>query len=273
MTTKKVILFIIYTIAIIGIAVGVVLVRQRQVLEKNAAPLTTLSFNPTSLSIIRGQNFTVSSRMNSGTNVVTGIDIELTYNPAVIQVSSVTPTAALSNFTQVVGLKNEIDNTVGRLRYVAFTTDKTLGISGIKDLITITGNIKSTATAGSYQLNYGSLTTVAAVGEGQNAVLNKTAGTIVVTLPTPVPTASPSPTVAPTIRPTATATATATVTASPKPIKIGDINTDGFVNMLDIGTLVDNYEVLPITVMNADLNDDGAVNMIDIGIVIDNYEN
>jgi hypothetical protein len=43
--------------------------------------------------------------------------------------------------------------------------------------------------------------------------------------------------------------------------------------MLDIGILVDNYEVLPITVINADLNTDGAVNMIDIGIVIDNYEN
>jgi hypothetical protein len=222
--------------------------------------------------------------MNSGTNMITGIDIELDFNPAAIQVASVTPTNSLSDFTFIV--KNEINNNLGKIRYIAFTTDKTLGISGNIDLLTISGSVPATATAGSYQISYGSLTTLAAVGEGQNAVLNKTSAVVNVSLPTPVPTASPSPTIAPTIRPTATATATATatsvptikptvtptVTPSPIPNKTGDINSDGSVDMIDIGIVVDNYEVLPITVLKADLNSDGAVNMVDIGIVVDNYE-
>lgn len=284
MTTKKTILYITYAIAIIGIIAGVILVRNRQILQKDAAPLTSLLFNPSSLGVIRGKNFTVNSKMNSGTNIITGIDIELDFNPAAIQVASVTPTNSLSNFTFIV--RNEIDNNLGKIRYIAFTTDKTLGISGNIDLLTISGSVPATATAGSYQISYGSLTTLAAVGEGQNAVLNKTSAVVTVSLPTPVPTASPSPTIAPTIRPTATATATATatsvptikptvtptVTFSPIPNKTGDINSDGSVDMIDIGIVVDNYEVLPITVLKADLNSDGAVNMVDIGIVVDNYE-
>ena len=292
MTTKKTILYITYAIAIIGIIAGVILVGNRQILQKDAAPLTSLLFNPSSLGVIRGKNFTVNSKMNSGANIITGIDIELDFNPAAIQVASVTPTNSLSNFTFIV--KNEINNNLGKIRYIAFTTDKTLGISGNIDLLTISGSVPASATAGSYQISYGSLTTLAAVGEGQNAVLNKTSAVVNVSLPTPVPTASPSPTIAPTIRPTATATATATatsvptikptstptvkptvtptVTPSPIPNKTGDINSDGSVDMIDIGIVVDNYEVLPITVLKADLNSDGAVNMVDIGIVVDNYE-
>jgi hypothetical protein len=58
---------------------------------------------------------------------------------------------------------------------------------------------------------------------------------------------------------------------TPTPIKTGDVNGDGVVNILDIGMIIDNYAKLPITNPAADLNHDGVVNILDIGIVIDNY--
>jgi hypothetical protein len=60
-------------------------------------------------------------------------------------------------------------------------------------------------------------------------------------------------------------------TATPGSGKPGDINGDGYVNILDIGVVIDNYTKLPITNPAADVNHDGAVNILDIGIIIDNY--
>jgi hypothetical protein len=53
--------------------------------------------------------------------------------------------------------------------------------------------------------------------------------------------------------------------------KQGDINTDGKVDIIDIGIIIDNYGKSPIPNPKADINKDGAVNIIDIGITIDNY--
>jgi hypothetical protein len=74
--------------------------------------------------------------------------------------------------------------------------------------------------------------------------------------PTPVSSPEPTPTPAP--------------TASPAP-KEGDVNGDGLVNIVDIGIIIDNYRIIPITDLRADLNNDGTVNIVDIGIVINNY--
>ncbi len=77
-----------------------------------------------------------------------------------------------------------------------------------------------------------------------------------------------SPTPTPTVTPTPTPTASST--GSPNP-KIGDVNGDGLVNIVDIGIIIDNYGSSPPTDPRADLNGDNLVNIIDIGIVIDHY--
>ena len=66
-------------------------------------------------------------------------------------------------------------------------------------------------------------------------------------------------------------TATPAPTASPTPLP-GDVNNDGYVNIVDIGILIDNYRVFPLINIEADLNGDNIVNIVDIGIIIDNYE-
>jgi hypothetical protein len=53
--------------------------------------------------------------------------------------------------------------------------------------------------------------------------------------------------------------------------KTGDINSDGRVDIVDIGIIIDNYGKSPIPNPKADVNKDGRVDIVDIGIVIDSY--
>jgi hypothetical protein len=51
----------------------------------------------------------------------------------------------------------------------------------------------------------------------------------------------------------------------------GDVNTDGKVDIIDIGIIIDNYGKNPVPFPKADVSGDSVVNIIDVGIVIDNY--
>jgi hypothetical protein len=53
--------------------------------------------------------------------------------------------------------------------------------------------------------------------------------------------------------------------------KIGDVNGDGKVNIVDIGIVVENYGATEPNLNGADVSGDGKVNIVDIGIIIDNY--
>ncbi len=53
--------------------------------------------------------------------------------------------------------------------------------------------------------------------------------------------------------------------------KMGDANSDGKVDIIDIGIIIDNYAKSPIPNPKADVNKDGGVDIVDIGIAIDNY--
>lgn len=60
---------------------------------------------------------------------------------------------------------------------------------------------------------------------------------------------------------------------SPSPTgKVGDVNRDNRVNLIDIGILIDNYDSTNPTNPRADINGSGRVDLIDIGLIIDNYE-
>jgi hypothetical protein len=50
-----------------------------------------------------------------------------------------------------------------------------------------------------------------------------------------------------------------------------DVNSDGRVDIVDIGILIDHYARVPVTNIKADINRDGRVDIVDIGICIDNY--
>ncbi len=182
-------------ILILSLVAGVILVKRSQDIREKAAPLTNLSFSPATTSFVKGGKFSTNVNVDTGTNVLTGVDIELVYNPAVIQIDSIVPSTNISGLTSnTTGsiIKNQIDNISGNARFIAYTFDKSLGVTGSKTIISILGSSSANANAGSYQITYGPFTALAAINEGQNAVLNKTAFTITLTNPTPVPTAAPT---------------------------------------------------------------------------------
>ncbi len=68
----------------------------------------------------------------------------------------------------------------------------------------------------------------------------------------------PGPTITPTVSPTGTG-------------KMGDINGDNKVDIIDVGIIIDNYQLQLLQNSKADLNGDGKVDIVDIGILVDNY--
>ncbi len=81
----------------------------------------------------------------------------------------------------------------------------------------------------------------------------------------------PTATVTATATATATATTRATATATSQAL-IGDVNSDGHVNMTDIGIVVSDYDKTNPLNPRSDVDGSGRVNIIDIGLIIDNYE-
>jgi len=88
---------------------------------------------------------------------------------------------------------------------------------------------------------------------------------------TPTSTLTPSATPTQTVTATATETVTVTLTSTPGGLSTGDVNLDGFVNVLDVQIAVNVFlgtELDPGLTARSDVNADGAVNVIDVqGIV------
>lgn len=288
---------------------GLTLVQRPQEIREKAAPATSVAISPASQSIPVGQSFTSTVVMNTGVNQITGVDISLTFNPAVMSITSVTQGAGIAVFDSTI--RNTIDNIGGTVLYSAYVLDKTKAVSGTNLVVlTVVGQIKPGAAIGAYTIAFANDTSAAGVGEGQNVITSKVNGTITAFVPTPTftptpsftitptatntptptktptptftstptPTKTPTPTFTntpiPTSTPTATKTPTPTNTNTPTPTptpKLGDVNGDGVVNITDIGLIVDVYGSQPATDPRCDLNKDGKVNIVDIGIVIDNY--
>ncbi len=276
-TRNKLVNAVIFSIIItISIVVGVMLVKSNQDFREKAAPLTSLFFSQSPINVTKNQTINTVLKTDTGTNNVTGIDIELVYNPAVIQINSITPTNALSGFTsQASGsvIKNEINNTIGNARFIAYTFDKTRAITGAKNLLNISLTTTNDANAGQFKLDFGSHTMVASVNESQNSILNKTPLILNLTIPTPTATATVTATPTQTAIPTQTPTILPTILPTATPIVYADWDVDQntFINVLDIGIVVDNYDLRPANNPRADVDKDGNINIIDIGIIIDHY--
>ncbi len=209
-------------VALGGIGLGVYLVSQRQSLTGKAAPATSLSISPASVSKAPGASFSFNVIMNTGPNQVVGVDLIVNYNPAVLQVDSIAKGSGISVFDTVI--RNIIDNTAGQIAYSAATLDRTAYITGSGiTVLTITGKVKDSAAAGSYNIAFASGTAAAGVGVdvGNNVLTGTTPGVLTVsgTGPTATPTIAPLVGQSPT--PTSSATATATgKTPTPMPIPV-----------------------------------------------------
>lgn len=227
-TTKIIISVIGFLVLAAGIFAGTYLVQRNQDIREKAAPSTSLSFFPTVVTKNPGQTFDLTINADTGLNKITGIDIEISYDSSAIQLTQMKGTAAIAPLSAVI--KNGVvDNTAGKARFVAYTAVKTDAISGNLDILNITGNILSGASSGQFPITFTATTTVSAIDEGQNVIINSTPATVTVTTGSistnATTTATSSPTATATIRSAiSTSTSRATATATAKGIGGANLN-------------------------------------------------
>lgn len=212
---KLIVAIVVVVVLVVGVIAGILLVRRSQDIRRKAAPATTLKVSPSTQSKLPGQSVTFTILMDTGENEVTGVDLSLNFDTSAIEITSVIKGSGISIFDQIT--KDEIDNDAGTVSYSAFTLNATSAVSGaFLEALRITGEVRETATAGTYQMVFFPTSSVTGV-DGDNVLLTDTPGSLSVLAlaASSTPTASPDPDASPSPTATPTATASATPTATP----------------------------------------------------------
>lgn len=228
---RSTIFAIIGVLALIGgLGAGIILVQQQQLFQQKAAPASTISISPGSQSKNPGDSFTFSVTLDTGTNAVTGIDVELKFDPSAIQITSLAQGPGVANLNQTI--KNTFDNTAGTISYSIFTLNSSNAITGSSiEVLKVNATVKASATSGNYNISFDPSTSASASQEGQNVLIGKTPGVLTVTSaqasPTPTPsgsgaTNSPSPAASQT--PTVAPSSSPTVQTTPLPIPVTGVD-------------------------------------------------
>lgn len=197
----------------LSVATGVYLVQQRTNLTQRAAPATSIAIIPASQTQTPGSNFTFSVSMDTATNAVTAFDLRLNFDPNAIQITSLEQGSGATHFT---AFSNTYDNGAGTISYAAFNVDTSRALvgSGI-EILKVNATVRNTAVNGNYNITFDPATAATATQEGQNVLISKTQGVVVVQQSVNTASPSPSPTTPPGTTATPTATATATAAATP----------------------------------------------------------
>ncbi len=164
------------SITVIVLALGIIYNNQNKNINERASSDTKLFVSPSSQDLHVSDSFTVQIGLDSGTNKVTGVDLVIKFDPKVIQINEVKGTSESANLSTII--KNEIDNSTGKIRYVAFTADRALAISGNLRILTLNGHISQTSVLGNSEISIDPSSLVSATGEGQNVLLESIVGTV-----------------------------------------------------------------------------------------------
>ncbi len=179
---------------------------------KNTAGTVDLSFSPNKLDLELGKERTVSLLINTGAQKATGAQIELTYDPSYLTISSITPNTFFSNV-----LSNP-SFTSGKVTFTYATNPDQGGASGSGNIAVV--KIKGLKT-GTTSLAFGDQTAVSAIDSSANVL--KSVEPLKLTIINPIsqpntaiaPTPKPSTSVVSTPTSTPTSTAPSTYTYTP----------------------------------------------------------
>ncbi len=266
--------FLIILFLAVSLIVSVHFINKEQKISVKAGGMD-LSLTTPQTSINKNVEFPVFVYIDTKGGQVTGADLRVKFDKDKLEASKIE--TLQTYFLPVVFIPGSISASEGLAKIVLGCNPDTPK-TGTGVLAKITFKTKNVA--GVSKIDFSSDTAISALGSTTNVIGQK--GSIDITIvgstttPTSTPTITPTPTttVKPTVTPTNTVTPTSTSTPTPSnlPGKRGDINQDGLVNIIDIGIVIDNYDLKPPTNPRADINQDGNVNIIDIGITVDNYD-
>jgi hypothetical protein len=274
---KKKILFVFLgsLFSLVAIFVGTFYVtRMRQEPSRSkAGGGVSLYFDPQSLTANVNSDFTLKVKINPASEKVTGVELRLDFDKDKIEINKIESTSTFSS----VFIAPLIDNNQGKATVVvgiSVEPPPPVPVVNIADVVVIKAKTKGVTGNAVVEVNQNSK--AAAMGKDSNVIESYGQASLnIIPLPTATatPTVKPTATATPTVKPTATATPTVKPTATATPIgKIGDVNGDGKVNILDIGEIINHYrETGAPGWIRSDLNSDGIINMLDIGVVINHY--
>jgi hypothetical protein len=140
-----------------------------------AAPDTSLSFQPSTLTPTVGDSFTVPILIDTGTNEVIGAELYINFDSSRLSASSI---SAGSFFTDPEAISPVISNTNGTISYTLYLSPQSQAETGQGTLATITFKALS---AGSANISFSSDTIIGAINEGGvNALASSPSKTITV---------------------------------------------------------------------------------------------
>ncbi|AKM83253.1 hypothetical protein A2422_00120 [Candidatus Woesebacteria bacterium RIFOXYC1_FULL_31_51] len=249
---------------LITLAIGVYYLKFRQNTSPIKAAGVDLKLTSINSIVKKDDEFYVDVYLDTKGMSVTGSDLRIKYDNNILQAINIES----KNYLPVVFIPGQIVPPIAKIVLGSDPTDPKNG-TGILASIKFKAIGQGITTVISFDAN----TAVSVLGQTTD-VLNKPTTSLNITIAsitTATPTATATITSTATSTSTATAIATVTSTATGNN-KIGDVNGDNRVNIIDIGIVVDHYGSNTSVKPEADVNKDNIINIIDIGIIVDNYE-
>lgn len=187
MNKTKIILLVLAFLVLSGVIIAAVLSNangKKPTVPETAVPekslVATASINPSSQNAAAGQVFSVSINIDTGESRVAGVDLTVNYDPALIQFDSMSKGSGIAAWPKKVANLNTIDNTLGKLHYVNFSTDPAAAVTGSGvEVLTISGTVKPDA-AGTVNISLDPATSASAVGENKNVLTTISGASIVI---------------------------------------------------------------------------------------------
>ena len=208
---KKIFLYVAIGLTLLAIPATVFLVGQQQEIRKRAAPATTLSLSPTTVTKEVDETFKLNVDIDPATNQVTTVKVYLTYDPAVLTATAITNGA---NAPKIL-TSGIIESGTASITVGAGSNAQPIATRGTVAVITLQA-IAGTGTATS-NVQFASNTFVGGLNEPTANVLVGTTGasvTISGAAPSLTPTTTPSATLTSTLTPTLPATTSGEATSS-----------------------------------------------------------
>lgn len=215
---KRLVIILISLITLIAIPASVFLTMRSQELRKKAAPATTLTLTPTTLTKAVNDEFTLEVRMDTADNQIVAVDLKLTYDPAKLQAEWIHNGTMFPNILTSGTVGN------GTVSMALGATNTTTPITGTGTVATI--KFKALAeTTSPVAVRFAADTFVGALNEGSTNALtstvpatitigsgggNQLAGTV-----TPTTTLAVTPTLTPTLSASDSASPSAVTIDSP----------------------------------------------------------
>ncbi len=221
---KRIVLIIVSLIMVLAIPISVFVAMRSQEVRKKAAPATTLTLTPTTLTKAVGEEFTLEAQMNTGSNQIVAVDLALSFDPTKLEAEWIHNGTMFPNILSSGVVGN------GTVSIALGATNTTTPVTGTGTVATIRFKALAATTA-PIAVRFTTDTFAGALNEGSTNALTSTipstitiGGTSANTTITPTPTTAITSSITPTVTPTGSVTPTLTITptngASPSAVTI-----------------------------------------------------